>query len=188
MLGGILSNPDAINKIMTLMPAVAQMMNNGGSNNINQQKIIDTTAANKSPAPNMDILSASTENLMANAEVMGALRNLITAISRTSFENTSATFNNGEIKPDAVPVMAGSNAAETAETGDNNNTDNKIEKTLDTLKNFSSATNPENDRRSKLLLALKPFLKEGRQTKIDTAIKYMNAAKIINMFGKNGFV
>ena len=181
MLSGILSNPDAMNKIMTLMPAVAQMMNSGGSNgsnNINQQKLIET------PAVNVSKPEVPAENLMANAEVMAALKNLITAINNSG----------GEIKPDAVPVMAlADEAAENSENSINNdnninNTDNKIEKTLDTLKNFSSATNPENDRRSKLLLALKPFLKEGRQTKIDTAIKYMNAAKIINMFGKNGFV
>jgi hypothetical protein len=178
MLSGILSNPDAMNKIMTLMPAVAQMMNGGGSNSINQQKLIETTSVN---VPKADI---SAENLMANADVMTALKNLITAINN----------NGGDIKSDAVPVMADvvadNDDNENNNSGDNNinNADNKIEKTLDTLKNFSSATNPENDRKSKLLLALKPFLKEGRQTKIDTAIKSMNAAKIINMFGKNGFI
>ena len=151
-LSGILSNPDALNKIMALMPAVAQMMNGSGSNNINQEKIIETKIADKSDLSNISNISAvSTENLMANTEVMAALKNLITAI------NSSAAVNNGgEIKSEAIPAI--------------------------------SKVSPENDRRAKLLLALKPFLKEGRQTKIDTAIKYMNAAKIINMFGKNGFV
>jgi len=171
MLNGILSNPDALNKIMALMPAVAQMMNGGGSNNINTEKIIDAAPVN---ANKSDI---SADNLIANAEVMTALKNLITAIN-----NTTAANNNSEIKPEAIPAVS------ITDVPVNNNAENKIEKTLDTLKNFSSATSPEGDRRLRLLLALKPFLKEGRQTKIDSAIKYMNAAKIINMFGKNGFV
>ena len=171
VLNGVLSNPDALNKIMALMPAVAQMMNGGGSNNINTEKIIDAAPVN---ANKPDI---SADNLMANAEVMTALKNLITAIS-----NTASANNNAELKPEAIPAVSIPNVPV------NNNTENKIEKTLDTLKNFSSATSPESDHRLRLLLALKPFLKEGRQTKIDSAIKYMNAAKIINMFGKNGFV
>ena len=166
MLNGILSNPDALNKIINLMPAVAQMMNGSGSSNLNlnnnQEKIIETLT----PNPNLNI---PPENLMANAEVMTALKNLIAAISRVPSETApSATV---------IPV---NNII--------NNTEDKIEKTLDTLKNFSSVTSPESDNRLKLLLALKPFLKDSRKNKIDSAIKYMNAAKIITMFGKNGFV
>ena len=195
MINGVLSNPDSLNKIMTLMPVVAQIMNNGGSSDA-QGKIVETTTVNTAiTGPKPDIPA---ENLMADAEVMAALKNLIAAINKA-----------GEIKPEAVPAMAaaseppktdninidknkienivnmlGGSASAKSEAPDNS----RIEKTLDTLKNFTSATSPENDHRSKLLLALKPFLKDGRKGKIDTAIKYMNAAKIIGMFGKNGFV
>jgi len=174
MISSVLSNPDALSKIMNLMPAVAQMMNGGGSNNINNNNInniVETTAVNK----------MSAENLMANAEVMAAFKNLINALNSAS-SNIPAG--------DAVPSVPPNN-------NDNNNENNAgnpeiltsgIEKTLDTFKNFSGAANPESDHRSKLLLALKPFLKDARQTKIDAAIKYMNAAKIITLFGKNGFV
>jgi hypothetical protein len=178
---------------MTLMPAVAQMMNNGSTNstnsNTNQEKIIETTTVNKS-----DTSATSAENLIANAEVMTALKNLITVINSASVNSVNKDGDN--IKTDSIPdisqILSGTDNAGNSDVSENNNpvnnSDNKIEKTLDTLKNISSATSPDNDHRTKLLLALKPFLKEGRQTKIDTALKYMNAAKIITMFGKNGFV
>jgi len=77
MINNVLSNPDALNKIMTLMPAVTQMMNSGGTNNVNQEKIVETTAVNK-PA------DVSTENIMANAEVMNAFKNLINVMNTAS--------------------------------------------------------------------------------------------------------
>jgi len=219
MINGVLSNPDALNKIMTLMPAVAQMMNGGGSNNSSnlnnskQEKIVETTVVNNPDAPaNPGI---STENLMSNEKVISAFKNLITALNDASSDNSTNKNANEPEKPndnDAVMAsafqnnqnninadnianiasMLGSAIKSQPQTGNNqnqeDNTSGTIEKTLDTLKNFSSVTSPESDHRSKLLLALKPFLKDGRKTKIDTAIKYMNAAKIINLFGKNGFV
>ena len=195
MISGILSNPDALNKIMTLMPAVAQMMNGGGLNNLNnpgnssqeQEKVIETTAAPANP-------DMSAENLMANEEVMTALKNLIAALNAASANNNN---NNDAVMTSAFQNLSSmintannnqSNQSNQSQDESANNGTGAIEKTLDTLKNFSSATSPESDHRSKLLLALKPFLKDTRQTKIDTAIKYMNAAKIINLFGKNGFV
>ena len=182
MLNSVLSNPDALNKIMTLMPAVTQMMNSGGSNNSGNQnnqipeKIVETTTINASanaPQPENNITA---ENLMANAEVINAFKNLITVMNAAS-------------KP--PPTAAATSTATTEENKAeeiSSNPNINIEKTLDTLKNFTSVTSPESDRRLTLLLALKPFLRDGRKTKIDTAVKYMNAAKIINTFGKNGFV
>lgn len=63
-----------------------------------------------------------------------------------------------------------------------------IEKALGVLKNVSAETSPQKDNRIQLLLSLKPFMKDGRKQKIDMAVKYLNAAKVFNMFGKNGFI
>ena len=212
MLNSVLSNPDALNKIMAVMPAVAQMMNGGGSDNINspnsliQKKIVETTTVNENKSDSENISAVSTESLMANAEVMAAFKNLITVLNAESTDKTAKIENNDdkpEEKPDSVMAssmnmdsianilgsMAKPQGSGSADSMSNMSIDNgRIEKTLDTLKNFTSATSPESDHRLKLLLSLKPFLKDGRKTKIDSAIKYMNAAKIINMFGKNGFV
>ena len=238
MINSVLSNPDALGKLMNVMPAVAQMMNGNTNNQDNkkQDKIVETTLANsnadnsdntnKSDAQANQNANLSAENLMANAEVMNALKNLITALNAAStVNNNSGVDSNGsgnenqiEERPEAVTtsapvsappnmnniesivnmlssaaksqgnISAGNNINENENENAGDNTNGRIEKTLDTLKNFSSATSPEGDNRSKLLLALKPFLRDERKTKIDTAIKYMNAAKIITLFGKNGFV
>ena len=187
IISGVLSNPDAFNKIISAMPAVVQMMNGGGSNNLtnlnninnlNREKIVETIETAETAALNPDIPA---ENIMSNEKVATALKNLIAALN-----NASPPSNPPEDKPQNNQNNI--NINQNIQDGDINIPDSGIEKTLDTLKNFSSATNPESDHRSKLLLALKPFLKDARRTKIDTAIKYMNAAKIINLFGKNGFV
>ena len=133
--------------------------------------------------------TAQTENILANANVADALNNLIAALNSASASAPAAAPT-----PTAVPAIAAVPAQAptfpfAAMPGNAAGADKaKIEKTLDTLKNFTKATSPEADNRSKLLLALKPFLKDERKNKIDTAIKYMNAAKIISLFGKNGFV
>jgi len=181
-----------------------------------QEKIVETTAVNKSGAANGGIsaenLMANEKVMSAFKNLLAALNeanetnetppNDGDGVPASSFQNANNTNNNNNnnnnINADNIANIASmlgsamksqGNGGSPADGINHSQTENSgIEKTLDTLKNFTSATNPENDHKSKLLLALKPFLKDGRKTKIDTAIKYMNAAKIINLFGKNGFV
>ncbi|MCL2774164.1 MAG: hypothetical protein FWD71_12540 [Oscillospiraceae bacterium] len=227
LVGGLLSNPEMLNKIMTLLPVVTQMMNSDNSNS----KAIETTVIsppNTSNTPetigvtgtagvNQNINQVqSAENLMSNENVMTALKNLVIALSSASVpspvmsppdavmtsavpdtnSNNGSTNSMGNIANILSAFANSSKQSNTTNSANNTSSDsnnqntqsNQIEKTLGTLKNISGVTNPESDHRAKLLLALKPFLKETRQSKIDTAIKYISAAKIFNMFGKNGFV
>jgi hypothetical protein len=208
MLGGILSNPDALNKIMTMAPMVAQMMSGGGNAaqptapdipNISNISNTPSTPniSNNTPSAAMPALPAgkTAGDLMANPQIAAALANLMAAINSANHTPDSAPQPHAapedqdappEARQPAAPAFAGIPSAPSPPMPATPPT--SIEKTLDTLKNFTSATSPEADHRLKLLLALKPFLKDGRKTKIDHAVKYMNAAKIISMFGKNGFV
>ena len=43
-----------------------------------------------------------------------------------------------------------------------------------------------NDMRSNLLLALKPYLRESRQTKLDQYMKLLNMAPLLEMFKNDG--
>jgi len=183
MLNSVLSNPESLNKLMTIMPVVAQAMNNSGSGGAQPAvepapaPAADGSGSSMPPNPAPNDSNTYAENPMSNPEVADALKNLIAALGTTGSANNAA-------KPAAVPAFAQPSSVPVAD--DENKF--KIEKTLDTLKNFTSATNPESDHKLKLLLALKPFVKDDRKNKIDHAIKYMNAAKIISLFGKNGFV
>ena len=237
LIGGVLSNPEMLNKMLTLMPIVSQMLNSDSANSANNSnsanslsnsgnssnKIAETTASpdERQPPPQAN-QEKTPENLLADENVMTALKNLILALNSANSASvasaspapaafpaspaqnnipvtnvlnaaglTSANLNNINNINTANEVNNTNgtvNQTNQANQTNQNNQANNIEKTLDTLKNISGATSPESDHRAKLLLALKPFLKEERKNKIDTAIKYINAAKIFNMFGKNGFV
>ena len=50
------------------------------------------------------------------------------------------------------------------------------------MKQLSSA----GDRRSGLLLSLRPYMKEDRQSAIDTAVKLLNILRFAEMFGSGG--
>lgn len=217
LLNKVLSNPDMLEKVTTLLPVVSNLMGDGG------KKIIETSALPSKPentepqnntaqqpaaAPAPQI---SLETLIANEEVITAFKNLIIAInnaqniqpaavpafaetrqtpresdaaSASSLGNILGSLFNTSSNSDAK-AEAASEPAPSAESADNTA---NVEKALGALQKFSGIASPEKDERVKLLLALKPFLKGGRQGKVDTAIKYMSAAKILNLFGKNGFV
>ena len=68
-------------------------------------------------------------------------------------------------------------------TSDNNidiNTMLKIKEMMDKI------NSSHNDKRSNLLLALKPYLRESRQTKLDQYMKLLNMAPLLEMFKNDG--
>lgn len=56
----------------------------------------------------------------------------------------------------------------------------KIKEMMDKISSF------HNDKRSNLLLALKPYLRESRQTKLDQYMKLLNIAPLLEMFKDDG--
>lgn len=54
------------------------------------------------------------------------------------------------------------------------------------LKSVMEKMNSKDDPRSKLLLSLKPYLKESRKEKVDQYINLFNMGKIIDIFGMAG--
>lgn len=199
LIGGVLSNPEMMNKVKTLLPLVSQMVKS------DTPQPVENAVSQIHPAPviNQPVQPA---NIMFDENVADAIQNLIAALSSASPPPQIAGYDapGAQQNQEAVPVFAQTqqppdiitpppqsepvnpvNIADIiADTGSSIN----IEKTLDTLKNVTAVANPENDHRAKLLLSLKPFLNESRRIKIDTAIKYINAAKILTSFGKNGFL
>ena len=184
LLGGVLSNPDMMDKVKTLLPLVSQMVKPDG-------QAQQPAPIGHAPPP---------QNIMADANVAAALQNLIAAISAASQPPAVPVFAQQPLPeappeptapqetsappPAEAPAPAMPEPPAQAVPAESLN----IEKVLSTLQSATTVANPENDNRAKLLLSLKPFLGEARQVKIDTAIKYINAAKIFSMFGKNGFV
>jgi hydroxypyruvate isomerase len=170
LLGGVLSNPEMLDKVRTMMPLVSQMLKN------------NPAEAPQQTVPAGQVNQTGQDNILADESVAAAVQNLIEAINAASQPNQAS-----QPVQDAIPVLAQIQPPP-AEPEPVKSDAINIEKTLNTLKSATAVASPENDHRAKLLLSLKPFLGESRRTKIDTAIKYINAAKIFSMFGKNGFV
>ena len=202
LLGGILSNPDMMSKVTTLLPLVSQMMKS------DEPQSADATAATSALNPPQQtvisqpsaVTSEVSSNPLENENVATAIQNLIVALSDTSSQNQQAKaamavqqsepVTASTAEPPPTPTTAANPLDALGSVGANADaaTSINIEKTLSTLKNVTAVASPENDHRAKLLLSLKPFLNNSRKVKIDTAIKYINAAKILTSLGKNGFV
>ena len=105
------------------------------------------------------------------------------AVSASALGNILGSLLSSQQKSNTDITTSEDETSETLNDGGGN-----VEKALESLTKLSAVTGPEKDERVRLLLALKPFLKDERQGKVDTAIKYMSVAKILNVFGKNGFV
>ena len=244
LLNKVLSNPEMLDKVTSMLPAVSALM--GGDKD---KKVVETTALpdkqensgeqdNSQPSPPPQTQNISIEQLIVNENVVSAFKNLIIAINTAqnpqsdtvtqsnpnSLNNSNVPNGNNTIESKLGDLLASLSANKSDDTSNKNDAvsastlgnilgslisntkpngianggedtaefqsedNNGAEKALESLKKFSAITGPEKDERVKLLLALKPFLKDERQGKVDTAVKYMSVAKIINLFGKNGFV
>ena len=77
-----------------------------------------------------------------------------------------------------------SNDSSSSESTSANNIDiNTMLKIKEIMDKISSS---HNDKRSNLLLALKPYLRESRQTKLDQYMKLLNIAPLLEMFKDDG--
>ena len=53
------------------------------------------------------------------------------------------------------------------------------------FKTIMDKMNSKEDPRSKLLISLKPYLKDSRKNKVDQYIQFLNMSKIIDTFSKS---
>lgn len=61
---------------------------------------------------------------------------------------------------------------------------NSVESLLQIKDIVENITNSGNDSRSNLLISLKPYMRESRQSSIDSAIKLLNLSKLSGLFLK----
>ncbi len=57
--------------------------------------------------------------------------------------------------------------------------------TIMKFKNIMDKMNSKEDPRSKLLISLKPYLKDNKKNKIDQYIQFLNISRVIEMFNKS---
>lgn len=57
--------------------------------------------------------------------------------------------------------------------------------TIMKFKNIMDKMNSKDDPRSKLLISLKPYLKDNKKNKIDQYIQFLNISRVLEMFTKS---
>lgn len=127
--------------------------------------------------------------MLSDEETRSNLKNILDNIS--SSNNSSSKTDSG---PHSTSTENAKNTSNTINNSSNNannsNKTNNLDFDLQTFLKLQSVlkniNNESNDSRSKLLLSLKPYLRESKKEKLDQYIKMLNLAKIIEVMGPLG--
>lgn len=128
---------------------------------------------------------------MNNEDLSEIIEKFKSTLSNSS-DNKGENSGSPNISPETIASMM-----KMLNSGEKQNSENKGSKTpesnsntpnidIDTILKFKTAfdkINSKDDPRSKLLLALKPYLKESRKEKLDQYIQLFNIGKVIDIFG-----
>ena len=131
------------------------------------------------------------KSIMNNGNIPDEFQNIISNMN-SSNSNTDSNKNSG-ISPEAinnlVSMLNKNNTSDTAKDDSTNNSSNSgynIDfETIMKFKNIMDKMNSKDDPRSKLLISLKPYLKDNKKNKIDQYIQFLNISRVMDMFTKS---
>lgn len=120
------------------------------------------------------------------SEILNKLGSIVNESSNNSESNSVS--GNASISPEMISGMLEMlNAKKSDENNSSKTTDNSSPnidfETILKFKTLFDKMNSNDDPRSKLLLALKPYLKKSRKEKVEQYIQLFNVSKIIDVFG-----
>ena len=122
-------------------------------------------------------------------EDMSEILNKITSMMDNNKDADSSTVSgNPSISPETISAMVQMLGNNTNSNDNNDNSENKSTPNIDfetimKLKTAFDKMNSKDDPRAKLLLALKPYLKESRKEKVEQYIQFLSISKVIDIFG-----
>ena len=127
------------------------------------------------------------QSMIKNNQIPDDIRNLINNFqnSNNNFNNSYNYNNNQNFNSSNQPLSPNNNQNE------NNNTNSSIPnidiETLMKIQNImNKMKNSENDDMSKLLLSLKPYLRDTKKEKIDEYIQLIKMGKLTQLFNTSG--
>ncbi len=131
------------------------------------------------------------KSIMNNGNIPDEFQNIISNMN-SSNSNTDSNKNSG-ISPEAinnlVSMLNKNNTSDTAKDDSTNNSSNSSYnidfETIMKFKNIMDKMNSKDDPRSKLLISLKPYLKDNKKNKIDQYIQFLNISRVMDMFTKS---
>lgn len=145
------------------------------------------------------------KSMLNNGNIPDDLKSIMSNIS-SSNKNNSSNSQDNSISPETIGnLMAMLNSNENKENTSSNSSDNSNsysktvnnEESNDASNNFNidfetvlkfksiiDKMNSKDDPRAKLLISLKPYLKDSRKSKVDQYIQFFNMSKVIDVFSK----
>lgn len=124
-------------------------------------------------------------------EDMSEILNKLTSMMNNNNKDTDSSEVSGSpsISPETISTMVQMLGSKNNSESNNDNADNNSGPNIDfeTIMKFKTVfdkMNNKNDPRAKLLLALKPYLKESRKEKVEQYIQFFNISQVIDIFGK----
>lgn len=124
---------------------------------------------------------------------MSEIINKISSMMNNSSSSSKEGNNSSSISPETISQMiqmlqngSGSENSQNSGSSDSTTSSNNIDiETILKFKTMFDKINSKDDERSRLLLALKPYLKDSRKNKVDKYIQFLNLSKVIDVFGNS---
>ena len=124
---------------------------------------------------------------------MSEIINKISSMMNNSSSSSKEGNNSSSISPETISQMiqmlqsgSGSENSQNSESSDSTTSSNNIDiETILKFKTMFDKINSKDDERSRLLLALKPYLKDSKKNKVDKYIQFLNLSKVIDVFGNS---
>lgn len=132
------------------------------------------------------------KSMMNNGNIPEEFQNIISNMN-SSNSNTDSSNKNSGISPEAisnlVSMLNKNNTSDNTKNDSNDDSSNSgynIDfETIMKFKNIMDKMNSKDDPRSKLLISLKPYLKDNKKNKIDQYIQFLNISRVMEMFTKS---
>lgn len=121
------------------------------------------------------------------SDLMAKLNSMLGSDSANGLKDMINNFSNSNSTDNSSSDNSYSTASNSGNTEDDNSNFNIDFDTIMKMKSVMDAMNSKkNDPRAKLLMSLKPYLKDSRKQKLDQYVQLLNMSSVFELFKENG--
>lgn len=121
------------------------------------------------------------------SDLMAKLNSMLDSDSANGLKDMINNFSNNNSSDNSSSDNSYSTASSSGNTEDDNSNFNIDFDTIMKMKSVMDAMNSKkNDPRAKLLMSLKPYLKDSRKQKLDQYVQLLNMSSVFELFKENG--
>ena len=121
------------------------------------------------------------------SDLMAKLNSMLSSDSANGLKDMINNFSNNNSSDNSSSDNSYSTASSSGNTEDDNSNFNIDFDTIMKMKSVMDAMNSKkNDPRAKLLMSLKPYLKDSRKKKLDQYVQLLNMSSVFELFKENG--